>query len=104
MLFLLLQFCKKVWLGLYDPRSGQEYDSREEHKVKDFMIQKYERKRWHVPPTDALKEEARRLNESAFNKQITTKPLRSLLGENAPKLVVQNSQVRSKLFQLYFSF
>lgn len=89
-------FCKKVWLGLYDPRSGQEYDSREEQKVKDFMVQKYERKRWHVSATDAMKDEARRLNESALNKQNTVKPLRSLLGENAPKLVVQNNFNNSK--------
>lgn len=89
-------FCKKVWLGLYDPRSGQEYDSREEQKVKDFMVQKYERKRWHVSATDAMKDDARRLNESALNKQNTVKPLRSLLGENAPKLVVQNNFNNSK--------
>ncbi|XP_033760735.1 arf-GAP domain and FG repeat-containing protein 1-like isoform X1 [Pecten maximus] len=83
-------FCRKVYLGLYDSRSGPEPDAREEQKVKDFMIQKYERKRFYVAPTEAMKEEAKQMNEAAMNKQPQTKPLKSLLGNNAPSLVVQN--------------
>lgn len=57
------------------------------------MVQKYEHKRWYVAPTEAMKEEAKRANEAALNSKPQVKPLRSLLGENAPKLVV-GQQVR----------
>lgn len=89
-------FCRKVYLGLYDSRSGPEPDAREEQKVKDFMVQKYERKRFYVAPTDAMKEEAKQMNEAAMNKQPQTKPLKSLLGNNAPALVVSNQAPSSK--------
>lgn len=92
------QFCRKVWLGLYDSRSGTEPDSREEQKVRDFMVQKYERKRFYVAPTEAMKDNARQMNEASLNKQPTTKPLKSLLGENVPKLRVHSNQV-SNTFQ-----
>ncbi len=40
-----LQFCRQVWLGLYDTRSRMEPDSKDENKIRDFMTQKYEKKR-----------------------------------------------------------
>jgi hypothetical protein len=58
------------------------------------MAQKYERKRYYVAPSDSMKDEAKRMNESAITtKTPGTKPLKSLLGENAPKLHVGNTQV-----------
>lgn len=57
------------------------------------MAQKYERKRYYVAPTDTMKEEAKRMNESAISKQPGTRPLKSLLGENAPRLQVGQTQV-----------
>ncbi|KAL3846513.1 hypothetical protein ACJMK2_017493 [Sinanodonta woodiana] len=86
------EFCRKVWLGLYDTKAGLEPDSREEQKVKDFMLQKYEKKRYYVAPTEVMKDEARQINEGALNKQPATKPLKALLGENAPRLVVDNQK------------
>ena len=91
-MFLLFQYCRQVWLGLYDNSMSSQSESREENKVKDFMSQKYERKRWYVAPNESLQERARKLNESVITKQ-QTKPLKSLLGENAPRLVVGNNQV-----------
>lgn len=90
------QFCRKVWLGLYDSKKDQaEPDSRDEQKIKDFMAQKYERKRWYQAPTDSMKEEARQINESATNRQPPTRQLKTLLGEKTPQLVVKN-QVKVK--------
>ncbi|XP_025078902.1 arf-GAP domain and FG repeat-containing protein 1-like isoform X2 [Pomacea canaliculata] len=83
---------RKVYLGLYDNRTWPEPDSRDEQRVRDFMVQKYENKRFYVAPTEAMREEARHMNEAALSKQPQTKPLRSLLGENATKLVVGSSQ------------
>ena len=87
------QLNRKVYLGLYDNRTWPEPDSRDEQRVRDFMVQKYENKRFYVAPTEAMREEARRMNDAALSKQPQTKPLRALLGENATKLVVGNSQV-----------
>ncbi|XP_062566065.1 uncharacterized protein LOC134228425 isoform X2 [Saccostrea cucullata] len=85
------EFCRKVWLGLYDSQKDQaEPDSRDEQKIKDFMAQKYERKRWYQAPTEAMKEEARQVNESATNRNVPTRPLKTILGDKTPKLVVQN--------------
>jgi len=89
---MMFQYCRKVWLGLHDDRLGAQAESRDESKVKDFMTQKYERKRFYVAPTDSMKEEARRMNEAGSAKTPATRPLKSLLGDNAPKLQVQ--QVR----------
>ena len=88
---LYFQFCKKVWLGLYDARSNPEPDSKDENRIKDFMMQKYEKKRWYVAPTDQMKEEAREQN-TVKKAEPPQKPLKSLLGNNVAKLVV-NSQV-----------
>lgn len=85
------QFCRKVWLGLYDSKKDQaEPDSRDEQKIKDFMAQKYERKRWYQAPTESMKEEARQVNEAATNRQPPTRQLKTLLGEKTPQLVIQN--------------
>ncbi|GLG96098.1 Uncharacterized protein GBIM_02919 [Gryllus bimaculatus] len=43
------EYCKQIWLGLYDAAHGQ--DSKDEQQIKDFMIAKYERKRYYVDPT-----------------------------------------------------
>ena len=45
-----LQYCRKVWLGLWNSSMPAEPESRDEQKIKDFMVQKYERKRWYIPP------------------------------------------------------
>ncbi|ELT97325.1 hypothetical protein CAPTEDRAFT_225407 [Capitella teleta] len=84
------ELCRQVWLGLYDNRSHSEPDSKDENKVKDFMCQKYEKKRWYVAPTDSMHQEAKKRNTPA--KQNDTKPLRTLVGPNMPSLIVQNSR------------
>lgn len=61
-----------------------EPESRDEQKIKDFMVQKYERKRWYVPPQQVASNIA---NQSAPE----PKPLKQLLGENAPTVIVQVS-------------
>ncbi|XP_013419702.1 arf-GAP domain and FG repeat-containing protein 1 isoform X2 [Lingula anatina] len=81
------EFCRKVYLGLYDARSTPEFNHKDEQKIKDFMVQKYEKKRWYVAPTESMKEEAKQLN--TVSRDDGTKPLRTLVGSNAPKLVIQ---------------
>ncbi|XP_037803862.1 arf-GAP domain and FG repeat-containing protein 1-like [Penaeus monodon] len=49
------QYCQAVWLGLYDAKANPFPDTKDEHKIRDFMILKYEKKRFHVEPSIALK-------------------------------------------------
>ncbi|XP_037387065.1 arf-GAP domain and FG repeat-containing protein 1b isoform X1 [Pygocentrus nattereri] len=47
------EVCKHIWLGLYDDRSSAVPDFREPQKVKEFLQEKYEKKRWYIPPEQA---------------------------------------------------
>ena len=86
-LLFILQLCKKVWLGLYDSRTNTEPDSKDEQKIRDFMSQKYEKKRWYVQPTETMHEEARKQNAPVRQENTSSKPLRTL-GNNIPNLLV----------------
>ena len=90
---IVLQFCKKVWLGIYDSRTFAEPDSKDDQKVREFMAQKYEKKRWYVAPTESMKDEARQQNTPPSQ---STKNLKSLAGNNVPKLVIHSQQVTVK--------
>ena len=50
------------------------------------MAQKYERKRYYVAPTEAMHEDARRMNAT---KQPETKALKGVVGNSLPSLRVQ---------------
>ncbi|TRY93706.1 hypothetical protein DNTS_029410 [Danionella cerebrum] len=47
------EICKHIWLGLYDDKSSVIPDFHEPQKVKEFLQEKYEKKRWYVPPEQA---------------------------------------------------
>uniref|UniRef100_A0AAZ3P2F7 Arf-GAP domain-containing protein n=1 Tax=Oncorhynchus tshawytscha TaxID=74940 RepID=A0AAZ3P2F7_ONCTS len=47
------EVCKYIWLGLYDDKTLVVPDFREPQKVKEFLQEKYEKKRWYVPPDQA---------------------------------------------------
>ena len=61
-----------------------EPESRDEQKIKDFMVQKYERKRWYIPPQQVP-------TNNTSQSTPEPKPLKQLLGENAPAVSVQVS-------------
>ena len=48
--------CYCVWLGKYESRYGTEPfpESKDEHKLRDFLHKKYELKTWYVPEAKAL--------------------------------------------------
>ncbi|XP_076035796.1 arf GTPase activating protein drongo isoform X2 [Oratosquilla oratoria] len=48
-------YCRAVWLGLYDLKANPFPDTKDEHKIRDFMIAKYEKRRFYVDPSIALK-------------------------------------------------
>lgn len=69
------EFCRKVYLGLYDARTSIEPNTKDEQKLRDFMSHKYEKKRWYVAPTEGFHEEARRMN--SIEKVPESKPARN---------------------------
>ena len=67
--------CKNTWLALWDSNHAPEPESRDEQKVKDFLMKKYERKVWY----------SNQPKQKPVLQQSTpeAKPLKQLVGENA---------------------
>ncbi|XP_042649400.1 arf-GAP domain and FG repeat-containing protein 1 isoform X6 [Tyto alba] len=85
------EVCKQIWLGLFDDRSSAIPDFRDPQKVKEFLQEKYEKKRWYVPPEQAKVVASVHASISGSSASSTSstpevKPLKSLLGEGAPTL------------------
>ncbi|CAH2246557.1 arf-GAP domain and FG repeat-containing 1 isoform X1 [Pelobates cultripes] len=83
--------CKQIWLGLFDDRSSSVPDFRDPQKMKEFLQEKYEKKRWYVPPEQArvvASVHASISGSSASSASSTpeVKPLKTLLGDSAPTL------------------
>lgn len=93
-------------------------DIKEEAKFRDFLAQKYERKRWYLPASDDMHNEARRQNELADDKIVPNKALplinKTVANDNTkialsfPTTVPSKSQVRilalNFLNVIYFIF
>ncbi|XP_032833597.2 uncharacterized protein LOC116956255 isoform X2 [Petromyzon marinus] len=47
------EVCRIIWLGLYDERSSLAPDFKDPQKAKEFLQEKYERKKWFVAPEQA---------------------------------------------------
>ncbi|XP_073931722.1 arf-GAP domain and FG repeat-containing protein 2 isoform X2 [Castor canadensis] len=82
------EVCRKIWLGLFDARTSLIPDSRDPQKVKEFLQEKYEKKRWYVPPDQVkgppyIKGSASTPVQSSIPEG---KPLRTLLGDPVPSL------------------
>ncbi|XP_036910824.1 arf-GAP domain and FG repeat-containing protein 2 isoform X2 [Sturnira hondurensis] len=87
------EVCRKIWLGLFDARTSLIPDSRDPQKVKEFLQEKYEKKRWYVPPDQAkgptyTKGSASTPTQGSIPEG---KPLRTLLGDPVPSLSAASS-------------
>uniref|UniRef100_A0AAY4C9K1 Arf-GAP domain-containing protein n=1 Tax=Denticeps clupeoides TaxID=299321 RepID=A0AAY4C9K1_9TELE len=85
------EVCKQIWLGLYDDRTSAVPDFREPQKVKEFLQEKYEKKRWFVPPEQAKVVASVHASISGSSASSTSstpevRPLKALLGDSAPVL------------------
>ncbi|KAG1952214.1 arf-GAP domain and FG repeat-containing protein 1a isoform X2 [Pimephales promelas] len=83
--------CKPIWLGLYDDRNMAIPDFREPQKVKEFLQDKYEKKRWYVPPEQAKTVASVHASISGSSASSTSstpevRPLKTLLEESVPSL------------------
>ncbi|XP_059549621.1 arf-GAP domain and FG repeat-containing protein 2 isoform X1 [Myotis daubentonii] len=82
------EVCRKIWLGLFDARTSLIPDSRDPQKVKEFLQEKYEKKRWYVPP-DQVKGPTYTKGSASTPIQGSIpegKPLRTLLGDPVSSL------------------
>uniref|UniRef100_A0A8C0JEL8 ArfGAP with FG repeats 2 n=1 Tax=Chelonoidis abingdonii TaxID=106734 RepID=A0A8C0JEL8_CHEAB len=79
--------CRKVWLGSFDPRTSLLPDSRDPQKVKEFLQEKYEKKRWYVSP-DQAKGAASLASQSSTPE---VKPQQTLLGDSGGLLTAAGS-------------
>nr|XP_054770618.1 arf-GAP domain and FG repeat-containing protein 1-like isoform X2 [Lytechinus pictus] len=92
------EVCRHIWLGLYDSKSQPGPESKEDTKVRDYLVQKYEKKRWYVEPGQAavlaaakakeVAESAERKSTSSSHSTPEPKPLKSLIGSNAAPIKV----------------
>ncbi|XP_075831888.1 arf-GAP domain and FG repeat-containing protein 2 isoform X1 [Microtus pennsylvanicus] len=82
------EVCRKIWLGLFDARTSLIPDSRDPQKVKEFLQEKYEKKRWYVPPEQVKGPSYSKGNASTPVQGSVPegKPVRTLLGEPVPSL------------------
>ncbi|KAK2847063.1 hypothetical protein Q5P01_010062 [Channa striata] len=85
------EVCKQIWLGLYDDRTSSVPDFREPQKVKEFLQEKYEKRRWYISPEQAKVVASVHASISGSSNSSTSstpevRPLKSLLGESAPSL------------------
>ena len=78
-------YCRRVWLGTYDDKLGYP-DFKDEHRVKDFMTAKYEKKKYYVDPANV---EERRSTPPATSASTdrNPKPLSSLVPNVNPLAV-----------------
>uniref|UniRef100_A0A8C2MK64 ArfGAP with FG repeats 2 n=1 Tax=Cricetulus griseus TaxID=10029 RepID=A0A8C2MK64_CRIGR len=82
------EVCRKIWLGLFDARTSLIPDSRDPQKVKEFLQEKYEKKRWYVPPEQVKGPSYSRGGASTPVQGSVPegKPVRTLLGDPVPSL------------------
>ncbi|XP_035010839.1 arf-GAP domain and FG repeat-containing protein 1a isoform X5 [Hippoglossus stenolepis] len=85
------EVCKQIWLGIFDDRISSVPDFREPQKVKEFLQDKYEKKRWYVSAEQAKVVASVHASISGSSNSSTSstpevRPLKSLLGESAPSL------------------
>ncbi|XP_067879725.1 arf-GAP domain and FG repeat-containing protein 1-like isoform X3 [Heterodontus francisci] len=94
------EVCRQIWLGLFDARSSIIPDYRDPQKIKEFLQDKYEKKRWYVPPERVKVSAATSATTSLSSRSSTPdiKPLKTLMGESAPTLNItrSTSQVASQ--------
>ncbi|XP_061426220.1 arf-GAP domain and FG repeat-containing protein 1-like [Lethenteron reissneri] len=47
------EVCRHMWMGLYNERSALMPDFKDPQKAKEFLQDKYEKRKWFVPPEQA---------------------------------------------------
>lgn len=72
-------YCQQVWLGLYEGTKPSD-----ERSVHTLMLDKYERKRYYMEPSIALRNSYNKQNEVTKPTKQDVKPLTSIIAEPRP--------------------
>ncbi|XP_044273195.1 arf-GAP domain and FG repeat-containing protein 2 isoform X2 [Varanus komodoensis] len=75
------EVCRKIWLGTFDSRTSLLPDSQDPQKVKEFLQEKYEKKKWYISP-----EQAKSL--PSWTAQTSPAEAKALLGDAGPAAAV----------------
>lgn len=67
------EYCRRIWLGLYEP--GRMADTRDEQGIKDFMVAKYEKKRYYLDPSMANRNGASPSSQKSLSNSSSTSAL-----------------------------
>jgi len=62
------QLNKMIYLSLYDANAGFSPDPKDTERFKEFLSQKYERKRWYAEPTEAMRQKVRAELDATLDK------------------------------------
>lgn len=91
------EYCKRVWLGLYD--GTPQNDPRcEEQTIRDFMIDKYERKRYYIDPQNIT------TNGHVAQKVVVENNKSAILNQPKRGVDVQNNSNNNKLVDFVADF
>ncbi|XP_007954031.1 arf-GAP domain and FG repeat-containing protein 2 [Orycteropus afer afer] len=93
------EVCRKIWLGLFDARTSLVPDSRDPQKVKEFLQEKYEKKRWYVPPDQVKGPASAKGSASTPIQGSIPEGKRTLLGDPAPSLSAAASTSNQSISQ-----
>ncbi|XP_077468078.1 arf-GAP domain and FG repeat-containing protein 1a isoform X1 [Stigmatopora argus] len=82
------ELCHQTWLGLHDDKTSTAPDFRESQKLKEFLQEKYEKKRWYVrsdqtKPVSSVHASISGSSNSSTSSTPEVRPLKSLLGDSA---------------------
>ncbi|XP_064797018.1 arf-GAP domain and FG repeat-containing protein 1-like isoform X2 [Oncorhynchus masou masou] len=99
------EVCKHIWLGLYNDRTLVVPDFHEPQKVKEFLQEKYEKKRWYVSPDQARTVASAQASKSGTSASSTgstpeVQPLRTLQLNKTPPTRQSPVVVRSQAYPI----
>uniref|UniRef100_A0A674E446 ArfGAP with FG repeats 1b n=1 Tax=Salmo trutta TaxID=8032 RepID=A0A674E446_SALTR len=99
------EVCKHIWLGLYNDRTLVVPDFHEPQKVKEFLQEKYEKKRWYVSPDQARTVATAQASKSGTSASSTgstpeVQPLKTLQLNKTPPTRQSPVVVRSQAYPI----
>ncbi|XP_055723511.1 arf-GAP domain and FG repeat-containing protein 1-like isoform X2 [Salvelinus fontinalis] len=99
------EVCKHIWLGLYNDRTLVVPDFHEPQKVKEFLQEKYEKKRWYVSPDQARTVATAQASKSGTSGSSTgstpeVQPLKTLQLNKTPPTRQSPVVVRSQAYPI----
>ncbi|CAG0890188.1 unnamed protein product [Darwinula stevensoni] len=95
------EYCTRVWLGAYNS-SKNAVDFRDQDKLKDFMVAKYEKKRYYMDPgsIQSFKPPSTDPPPKATTPTSEVKPLSSLVGSQVKPLAVLSTSQAARVHSL----